>query len=407
MTKARRGGELLELVIAAQDFASSNPLNRVYGLLGILPAEKAYLQPDYSRKTSQLYIDLIAEGLKISNSLGYISTGGIGHRSHGVEDLEILISKLPSWVPDFKQPVRPVYLRHPAVPHIPEFQASAESQADYQFLSKNRILEAKGFICDKIRKISLPFVDDYITSIDDRHDFLEGSTEISEQMLRNAMQSLKNYIETIDPDNHAYPLESISWRQALFRSILLHEGHVNAYEDGKFHCNTCSEQYGEKSLGYMLLLADIGYAELATPAESGSTDIPLLQVQDLLWRYFVSTPNFSEPCPALAPDFVGGTLDTDRAAECKKSLALALSGPATANTSFFVIVNGFYGISDASVQQGDDICILLGCPVPLLVRRLELDWVVVGDCYVFGMTYGEMTEKVVSGELKLDTFRFR
>ena len=85
---------------------------------------------------------------------------------------------------------------------------------------------------------------------------------------------------------------------------------------------------------------------------------------------------------------------------------MALSGPVTTKTSFFVTANGFYGISDASIQHGDEIYILLGCPVPLLIRRLGLDWVVVGDCYVFGMMYGEMTEKVESGELKLDTFRF-
>jgi hypothetical protein len=51
ISRARRSGGLLELVISTQDLASSNPLDKVYGLLGMLPAEKAYLQPDYSRKT--------------------------------------------------------------------------------------------------------------------------------------------------------------------------------------------------------------------------------------------------------------------------------------------------------------------------------------------------------------------
>jgi hypothetical protein len=304
VSRARRGGGLLELVISAQDLESSDPLDRVYGVLGMLPVERAYLQPDYSRTVLQLYIDLIIEGVNASQSLGYISTGGIGHRTRNNENTQSLISELPSWVPDFKQRVRPIYLCHPMMVHMPEFQASAESHLEYQFLSENTVLEAKGFICDTIRKVSLPFVDDFLANTS---DLLENSTEIAEEMLRNVTQSLKNCIETIDLDNHTYPLEFISWRQALYRSILLYTRHINADEEGNFHCNTCSDQYGVMSLGYMLLLADIGYAELATPSESSSTDIPLRQVQDIWWRYFESAPNSSELCPELAPDSVEET----------------------------------------------------------------------------------------------------
>jgi hypothetical protein len=245
-------------------------------------------------------------------------------------------------------------------------------------------------------------VGDFLTNTD---DLLEDPTEIAKEIRRKAMQSLKICIDAIGPDNHIYP-EGMLWRQALYRSILPHQGHIGCDQNGQFHCNTCSEYFQETAIGYMLLLAEAGYAHLAGQAEGSSTGILVAELVEYMWRYFHAAPNSSEPWPEFLPEDVGETMDPDRVAYFKKAFSLALSGPSSSDTSFFVTANGFYGISDASVQRGDEICILLECPVPLLIRRVDLRLVVVGDCYVFGMMYGEMTERVESGELKLQTFRF-
>ncbi|KAK5047227.1 hypothetical protein LTR84_006749 [Exophiala bonariae] len=51
---------------------------------------------------------------------------------------------------------------------------------------------------------------------------------------------------------------------------------------------------------------------------------------------------------------------------------------------------GRMGLAPAGARLGDSIAILVGCDMPLVLRRQELGgWIVVGACYVHGVMYGE------------------
>ena len=75
--------------------------------------------------------------------------------------------------------------------------------------------------------------------------------------------------------------------------------------------------------------------------------------------------------------------------------------------SFFVSSKGYMGLGPLDAKVGDEICVLLGCNQPLVIRRVGDHHLVVGQCYVYGMMFGEMIDEMEAGRLKAETFHFK
>ena len=56
--------------------------------------------------------------------------------------------------------------------------------------------------------------------------------------------------------------------------------------------------------------------------------------------------------------------------------------------------NGRMGLAAAAAQQGDKIAVLMGCGMPILLRRERDGWIVVGECYLHGIMEGEVTNAI-------------
>ncbi len=69
--------------------------------------------------------------------------------------------------------------------------------------------------------------------------------------------------------------------------------------------------------------------------------------------------------------------------------------------AWFRTEKGYLGQGDAGVQSGDVVVILHGLRVPLILRRQEEFWAVVGPCYVAGIMVGE----AVDGSLDEEDFQ--
>ena len=58
--------------------------------------------------------------------------------------------------------------------------------------------------------------------------------------------------------------------------------------------------------------------------------------------------------------------------------------------SYITTIEGYIGLAPATAQHGDKVCVLLGCRTPILLRRTSnLQYQVVGPCYVQGLMNGE------------------
>jgi hypothetical protein len=73
----------------------------------------------------------------------------------------------------------------------------------------------------------------------------------------------------------------------------------------------------------------------------------------------------------------------------------------------FVTPRGYIGVGPPTVQKGDKICILLGCDIPLIIRPIDNHYIVVGDCFVYGIMKGEVIKDIEESRLNLETFTLR
>ncbi|KAL8701433.1 MAG: hypothetical protein Q9201_004917, partial [Fulgogasparrea decipioides] len=60
--------------------------------------------------------------------------------------------------------------------------------------------------------------------------------------------------------------------------------------------------------------------------------------------------------------------------------------------------------SSHEIQAGDDICVLLGCDYPVILRRHGECYKVVGECYIYGLRNGELMDSMEAGNYFLGSF---
>ncbi|KAL8898549.1 MAG: hypothetical protein Q9207_006646 [Kuettlingeria erythrocarpa] len=57
---------------------------------------------------------------------------------------------------------------------------------------------------------------------------------------------------------------------------------------------------------------------------------------------------------------------------------------------FFTTKQGYIGLLPKAGKMGDQVCVVLGCQIPLLLRRMESgNMAVIGECYIHGLMNGE------------------
>lgn len=51
------------------------------------------------------------------------------------------------------------------------------------------------------------------------------------------------------------------------------------------------------------------------------------------------------------------------------------------------------------MMNGDFVCLLAGCRVPVVLRRVETHYILLGSCLVIGLMEGEAHEAAEKGKL--------
>jgi hypothetical protein len=79
---------------------------------------------------------------------------------------------------------------------------------------------------------------------------------------------------------------------------------------------------------------------------------------------------------------------------------------ASVNRTFFISRKGYMGMGPEIMEKEDMICVILGCNVPLVLRKVRDHYLLVGECFVWGLMDGEaMRDKKLRHGL--ETFRLR
>lgn len=128
---------------------TSNPLDKLYGLLGLVPDEVGlYLNPRYDEDTVSMYRRTAAQIIRSSESLYILS------QVHNISFMETTFAaELPSWVPDWT--AKPYIDQEWAQARFREerediFDASGDAPCSVQTRDDHRILGLRGFFVDTV-----------------------------------------------------------------------------------------------------------------------------------------------------------------------------------------------------------------------------------------------------------------
>ena len=72
--------------------------------------------------------------------------------------------------------------------------------------------------------------------------------------------------------------------------------------------------------------------------------------------------------------------------------------------NLFITENGDLGMAQDSVLEGDLVCIIFGCSIPVILRRVDEHFIYISDACVVGYMYGKGIQEVEGGKLETETF---
>ena len=274
----------------------TDPRDRVYAVLNLQERSNYAIdiEPDYTKRTSQVYQDVTLRYIKHLERLNVLSSSGLNERS----------SEMPTWVTDWTV----VGTHFP----FPSELASGHSKQKVQYKGP-AILSVAGSVAatvQHVHKIECINYDSLIAMIQRLapHDVLQGSYIGGGSLLTAYCNTLcaKRFGDVYLPHRKEFP----HFQQSLdFMSAILQPG---------------TEQVPDLSRG--------------TQAE---------KFLDNVWRYY--------------------------------------QGRLVVETR-----EGYIGLVPEMAQLGDQVCVLLGCDLPMLLRPTsESEYQVVGSCYVDGLMFGE------------------
>jgi hypothetical protein len=93
--------------------------------------------------------------------------------------------------------------------------------------------------------------------------------------------------------------------------------------------------------------------------------------------------------------------------DCETSFESRLHDTTQGMARRFITTNeGNIGMASCRVAKGDQVCILLGCNIPLVLRQRENEpyHEVIGECYLHGLMNGEIMNELDNRKFKIEEF---
>ncbi|MCJ1241658.1 hypothetical protein MMC14_009664 [Varicellaria rhodocarpa] len=185
------------LLCSTRRFQATDPRDKVIALMGLArnpnPTFPNSIEPDYSKKTAELYRDVTGRVITEEQNLSLISS---------VEDQsDRQKHELPSWVPDYGycQRVSILGLSLRSV----KFRAAGETKVSVKWTEGSSVIMINGFRQDKVDKVSDGSLD-YIPN--DRGLVLDW-LDMTEPLILNKSLKIDAFWRTLIANNiaHAYP----------------------------------------------------------------------------------------------------------------------------------------------------------------------------------------------------------
>ncbi|KAE9373140.1 HET-domain-containing protein [Stipitochalara longipes BDJ] len=377
-------------ILAARTRASlaTDLRDKVYGILGLVSSHKFTMEPSYTMEVTEVYTHFTLRLIESSASLRIICLAGVG-----VFETQSSL-KLPSWVPDLSREPETSSLAASDAANDQNFRA-AKNRQDYYccYIGPQPQLLVQGVICDEI------------TQVTEREPLgYAWLWKWWELCIRNC------------PSDHP---SGIPLRQAFFRT-LIHDASGFGYGGADFISPKEEEFFFSRASGFMTLMRRIALEAVAQTDVAQLLNLDKLlenevvDFETLYWLCNSSVTHDPDLRTAFLDAFIGAPDAPNRLAwpleEYAKTSSthgfLDFAATIVKIRSFVITKRGYVGTGPHRIERGDLVCVLLGCPVPLIIRKQGSNFIVVGEAYIYGMMHGEMIDELESGRFELETLIF-
>jgi hypothetical protein len=402
---------LVALVAHGSDNKATDPKDRIYSVLGLAKRklDKGLVLPNYNQSysASDAYTDLVKAFVEKHNSLDIICYVHIFNQK-GPSSRRV--PELPSWVPDWTAEVQPLTMQvmasqgsnacignfRPVHEHkgSKPYAASGTRRPKYKFSEDNKTLKCRGIIVDTIGNMNG-------TTRQRRHTALsqKKASAILDDLSKTLVIGRKGeYLNTPCLPNNFYH----EFRAFCFAAIKRPED----VPDSFFHWFRLNR--GLVIQGHTL--QEICEQSLKRPELFRKKD----KTSHSRGRYYVYCTDGGPMRAALLEK--PQDANTHRPAKLSTQNPFFLRFRDTTQSMAKMLVttkNDYFGMAPKQAQKGDKICVLLGCNIPLVLRKKvtpgegdrKMKYEVIGEFYMDGFMDGEAVEMADKGELQYEDFR--
>ncbi|KAK3985284.1 heterokaryon incompatibility protein-domain-containing protein [Cladorrhinum sp. PSN332] len=434
------------------NFDSTNPRDKVYAWLGLLHPGDVSLIPDYNATVSEAYVGLVRAVMEHSGSLSLVSFTGSTGRPTKLDP----IPGLPSWAPDLRKDAVPMFtwwLRPKS------FRASSSVKANATISSDGKLLVSDVLPVGRLVTIDADQNEHQDLAVGEKLcRWLELAMQNKSARAEDSHDASDAFFKTLTCyhyDDHinfdpGYFQNLLRKTESLRLGFMAYVGYLDRLRD----CVEWRNAHPDRQIPYHF--EAIVFSGSVTDTSSSILPRRLRNTRMSATRRQRTIPEDPPPQPVWV-DFANirrfmqlwdiKMIDVNQNTTHLKSLQafiksfdpefqdlssindwpgtsrdkiqpvlkqhvqqfVALVSQMSARKSFFVTDKGDFGFATDKASLQDRVCILRGCPLPLLTREHELGdgFEVVGQCYVSGCMYGECLEAMETKGQKWKRFRFR
>jgi hypothetical protein len=339
--------KLLDLMHQHRDCEASDPRDHIYGLWGLAgDSQELGVLIDYSLPPQCIFRDFVRSVITGTGSMDVLCACQQPRKLEG----------MPSWVPDWSMPRQVSVLcinerycggdTFPGCPsrHFEKYQTTREFRADASFLYDMGVLIVKGFILGQL--VSLGNVDAEGLTFEDIDTF--GSLD-HEGRGSSASALFNQWLDIVQTSRYAlsrYPTQN-SLLESFSRTLVANRNN-----------------------------------KMVRPP-SIDENIPLLVQNNEGNRFFP---------PEILSMTEGGFRSCIQVCYGRR---------------FAITDTGYIGLVPSRCEVADYVCILLGCSLPIVLRKQEDFYELIGECYFHGVTDGELMEQEKNSGINFQEFSIR
>jgi hypothetical protein len=372
---------LVEALTAARSLQATDPRDKIYSVLGIISSKSDSGVVTYETPIHSNYAETVNNVFTEVARAAILQTQTLEMLSHVGRAPEQTVGGLPTWVPDWRHEIPCLVLGRLDSHNSFHFDASGYERRRYEAVAFRNRYAGRMSSSDQIDPSNLPLPPLFSIPVNPSHLHLRGISIDTITALSSDLFICDIYEQhhISDTNNPVYK----SFWEAL--NSFLRDNEVRYTNDdpricrleGNFFDEHLSNPPFELVQDYYLrtVCANLDISDFFQPGGQG-------------WYYRLSSIQPSYRCTR------GGTI--------WKNVNTILEPPSRAlmqrmrtKRCLIATERGYLGIAPSWAKEGDEICVLFGGSVPLIIRERgggEGVHELVGECYVHGIMNGEAVD---------------